>query len=483
MVIRNANIGEFFFARLFFRSLIRTFTAIKTTNEDKVMKMSRLIPWLLCLPILFAACEKQEPELFDEASNGAYFDYEYAADYNKTLNFSNYIVGYPDTVSMTLKVKLMGYLEDEARTLSVKTKAIAGYELAGVSIDETVFANKEYEKDIEVKVARPEAEDRLYAVCIYLDSDNGVGASVSGKDSINLFVTCAYERPEVWYSHMDTYLGGWSREKHIFLAEHTGDNHFYDRLFDSAAGLHLFDSIVALNVSAVNVLLAQEPAEAIVPDLPILKETDYPAYIKPYFWDEHEALLGLYRASKFCRFTTLLGGSNTRDIAALYASDEGQQQMVKRAAEFHNDDVLEMLNLYYGYAEQGYTIGKLKQLFWVQMRNDADYNVRIPYWWDDPHGLGTADIVKHYFGEYDADKYQFMLKTMMKEDGEENFVAASLLPFVRNVDAGTYEWDTTQLGTKNLAGEERIKECYRIIKAKNDSNPPSRRHDFPKLDI
>ena len=72
---------------------------------------------------------------------------------------------------------------------------------------------------------------------------------------------------------------------------------------------------------------------------------------------------------------------------------------------------------------------------------------------------------------------------MMKEDGEENFVAASLLPFVRNVDAGTYEWDTTQLGTKNLAGEERIKECYRIIKAKNDSNPPSRRHDFPKLDI
>ena len=55
----------------------------------------------------------------------------------------------------------------------------------------------------------------------------------------------------------------------------------------------------------------------------------------------------------------------------------------------------------------------------------------------DPFGLipvalgheGTGEIVKKYFGEYNDEKYQFMLKTMAKEDGEENFIAASILPF------------------------------------------------------
>ena len=447
---------------------------------DNMRKIYVIALWM-CLAVAWGSCEKYEPDFFDESANGAYFDYEYAADFDKTLNFGEYIVGEPDTVTLTLKVKLLGYVEDEARTLAIKTREVEGYELAEVDIEEVVFANKEYEREFEVKVKRPEVEDVLYAVCIYLDGSGDIGTAISGKDAVNLYVKESYDMPYVWYSHMDTYLGEWSKKKHVFLAKHTGDNHFYARLYDDDLGMHVFDSIVSLNVSAVNALLAEAPVETVLVDLPILKETDYPAYTKPYFWDEYKDLLGIYRANKFCRFTTMLGGSNTRDIVALYASEEGRLKMEEEAEGFHKSDVLEMLNEYYRYAEQGIAIAEFKDLYWVEMQNNMNYTMRIPFWWEDPHGLGTAAIVTKYFGDYSDDKYQFMLKTMMKEDGTENFIAASILPFRYDKEQNRYVWDQSPFGVALLAGEERLKECYRVIKAANDKRPGSRKFDIPEV--
>lgn len=438
---------------------------------------------LFCLVLTFTACESREPDLFDKDANGAYFDYEYAADFDKELNFSNHIVGSPDTVSLTLKVKLLGYLKDEGRTLSVKTKAVEGYLPADVTIEEVVFADKEYEKDIEVKVKRPEIEDSVYAVCIYLDGSGDLGTGIAGKNEINLFVTETYGQPSVWYSHVDTYLGGWNREKHIFLANHTGNNSFYENLFDKNSGMHIFDAILALNVSAVNSLLASEPTEPIDVDLPILKETDYPDYREPYFWSDYKELLGVFRANKFCRFVYMLGGSNTKDVAALFASDAARDEMEASASDFHKDDVLYMLNQYYTYALMGYPISEYRNLFWVELKNSVNYKMRIPFWWEDPNGLGTAEIVKKYFGEYKDDKYQFMIKTMMKEDGPENFITESILPFRYDTEKGTYVWDSSLFGTKQLSGEERLKECYRIIKAANDKRPATRRYDIPDVEL
>ena len=436
---------------------------------------------LLLLILAFSSCEKCEPDLFDEGANGAYFDYEYATDFSKTINFANHIVGAPDTVPIMLKVKLLGYLYDETRTLTIKTKKIDGYPLAHVTIDEVVFANKEYEKIVEVKVERPEQEDTLYAVCIYLDGSGDIGIGIAGKDIINLYVTEQYSKPEVWYSHMETYLGGWNKEKHLYLAKYTGDDLFYDNLYDKELDMHLFDSIISLNVSAVNALLADEPSSTITADLPILKETDYPAYTEPYFWHLYEEYLGAFRADKFCRFTTLLGGSNTRDIVALYASEAGIQKMIEEAENFHKSDVLNMLNEYYSYALTGMPIAEYKSLCWIEMNNSINYTVRIPYWWEDPQALGTADIVKQYFGEYEAEKYQFMLKTMLKDDGEAHFIAASILPFVYDQEQGKYTWDPSPFGVKQLVGEERLKECYRIIKAANDKRPSLKQFDIPDV--
>ena len=433
--------------------------------------------------VTMTACEGREPDLFDEDSNGAYFDYNYANEFEHTLNFSDYIVGNPDTATITLKVKLLGYLMDEARTLAVKTKTIEGYEPADVTIDEVVFANKEYEKQIEVKVKRPELENLTYAICIYLDGSGDIGSGIEGKNEINLYVKESYEKPAVWYSHMDTYLGAWSKEKHIFLAQHTGDNFFYTNLFDDNMQMHVFDSIFALNVSAVNALLSSDTGEGIVVDLPILKESDRPAYSEPYFWSEYEPVLGMFRANKFCRFVNMLGGSTTRDIVELFASDAASQKMDEEADQFHKDDVRYMLDEYYSYALMGYPISEYRNLCWVELKNTVNYDVRIPYWWEDANGLGTGEIVKKYFGEYSADKYQFMLKTVMKDDGAENFITESVLPFVYDKESNTYVWDSSLFGTKQLAGEERLKECYRLIKAANDKRPPIRQFDIPEVTL
>ena len=280
---------------------------------------------------------------------------------------------------------------------------------------------------------------------------------------------------------MDTYLGAWNKEKHIFLARHTGDNAFYSNLFDDDMQMHIFDSVVALNVSAVNALLANETGEAIVVDLPIMKESDNPAYSKPYFWSKYEPVLGMFRANKFCRFIGMLGGSTTKDIVELFASDVAKQKMDEEAAGFHKDDVLYMLNEYYGYALLGLPISEYRNLCWVKLDNAVNYNVRIPFWWEDPNGLGTGEIVKKYFGEYSNDKYQFMLKTVMKDDGADNFITESILPFVYDKENNSYAWDSSLFGTKQLAGEERLKECYRLIKAANDKRPPTRRFDIPEV--
>ena len=49
--------------------------------------------------------------------------------------------------------------------------------------------------------------------------------------------------PSIWYGHAESLLGEWSREKYIFLARLTGDNHFYEKLYNDENGQHHFEDI------------------------------------------------------------------------------------------------------------------------------------------------------------------------------------------------------------------------------------------------
>ena len=444
---------------------------------------------LLCFALVWSSCEKRDPEFYDEGANGAYFDYGTAAEYNQTLNFSDHIVGHPDTVSLMLKVKLLGYLMEEGRTLAVKTKPIEGYELADVLIEEVVFANKEYEKDIEVKVVRPEVEDSVYGISIYLDGSGDIGTGINGREEVQLFVTESYEKPAVWTSHMQDLLGAWSKEKQIFLARHTGDNHFYEKLYDAGQGGHLFDPILNLNVSAVNVLLAEKESIdgelkdsiALAVDFPIVQRDYYPAYTEPYFWNNLKGDLGYFKAEKLTRLGGRLGGTRVKELIELCSDYSGGKGDLRTALQKLNDELVpEMLDEYNRNAQNGLTLADYDTLSVVKLRTTGTYSkASQPFWWSAPDSLGSAAVVKKYFGEYELNKYLFMIREMAKVEDDETFIAASIFPFFLNGD--TCNWDPTPIGPNQLVGEERIKECYSIIKAANDGR--TKPFDIPEVEL
>lgn len=460
-------------------------------------KNIQLAVTLLCFALVWSSCEKRDPEFYDEGANGAYFDYgTTAAEYKKTLNFSDHIVGYPDTVSLMLKVKLLGYLMDEGRSLAVKTRPIEGYGLANIIMDEVVFSNREYEKDLEVKVVRPEVEDSVYGVSIYLDGSGDIGPGISGREEVQLFVTESYEKPSVWYGNMQDLLGAWSREKQIFLARHTGDNHFYEKLYDAGQVSHRYNSIFNLNVSAVNALLAEKEyiggelkdSITLAVDFPIL-EKDSPNYTEPYFWnnlkgtDEKKPGLGYFKAEKLTRLGARLGGTGTQKLIELCSDYSGGKGELRTALQkLNNELVLEMLDEYNRNAQNGLTLADYDTLSVVRLTISNDLkNASQPFWWVAPDSLGSAAVVKKYFGEYDLFKYQFMIREMTKVEDTEPFIAASIFPFVLHGD--TCNWDPTPIGPNQLAGEDRIQECYCIIKAANDKLREDLRFDIPEVEL
>ena len=434
--------------------------------------------WLLALALTFTACDTIEPDFFDENYNGAYFDYQNASDYETTLNFAEYIVGNPQVKNVALNIKLLGYLTDETRNLSIKTKSVEGYELAKVTIPDVTFGNEEYQKEIDVIVERPEAEDVTYAVCIYLDGEGDLGTGIAGKNEYTIYVKESHEKPSFWDStNMERYLGFLDRDKHAYLANFTGDDYYLNTLYkdDRYNGT----DIIKLNNNVVNAMLAEEPSEPITVNFPILKKEEFPEYNEPYFWNKE--IIGEFNLEKFDYFVRATGITGTTDIISKY--EEAINKLTDVVKNYNKDAVLNMLNEYYNYPKMGYTIDQYKEQLWTKIYKNIDYinkgiYLRIPYWWEDPDNLGTAEVVKKYFGEYDNKKYQFMLKTMIDHDGADNFNPASILPFTIDAENNSYGWDGT------VGGEKRLKECYKAIKEANDRRKPaSLRFDIPDVAI
>ena len=63
----------------------------------------------------------------------------------------------------------------------------------------------------------------------------------------------------------------------------------------------------------------------------------------------------------------------------------------------------------------------------------------------------------------------------------EVFITESIMPFIYDAAKNAYAWDASPFGTAQLSGEERLKECYRIIKAANNKRPPTRQFDIPDV--
>lgn len=441
---------------------------------------------LLSFAVLLTACEKAEPDFFDENTNGAYFDYEYASQFEKTVNFRDYVVGNPQEVTVKINIKLLGYLADEERTLSIKAKSINDYELAEVIIPDIKFSNREYEKEIDITVKRPPTENTTYAVCLYIADDGDLNSSITGKDEFEIYVTEKYEKPDRWTSTVAQYMGEWSKESHKFLANFTNDNYYYNTFYDSKNMIDKHDVMKELNERIVNSVLAGTVTEPIEAGIPVLAAF-FPKYNEPYFWKECPKEIGLFYVDKFISLNRMLGVKTIKDIIDIYKSEEAQKCIVDNAKDIHKQDVLYMMNEYYNYSRSGYNFSEHKDALWIELKKGVVYDIRIPYWWEDPDNLGCKAVVEKYFGEYsfkdengktNEDKYRFMLTSMMTARGTENFVIAELFPFIANPADYTWSWDDT------VGGEEKIKECYKIIKAAYDNAPAGiYKFTFPELDI
>ncbi len=439
---------------------------------------------VLSLVLSFTACDKIEPEFFDGNYNGAYFGYDNSDDFQYNLNFSDHTSGMPDEVIVPVNIKLLGYLKEEKRTVSIKTREIKGYELPEITIPEVFFENKEHEKIIEVKVKRPTVENEEYAVCLYLDGEGDLGSGIAGKEEFFIYVTEKYEQPELWAGVLETnYLGQWNKDKQIFITNLTGDNDFLKKLYSritTDSKVIDYEAATKQNATIFNSFFTEERNEPVTFNFPILSTQDNPQYNEPYFWDKYSEYQCKYTTDRFFALNSLFGKVlNTANIEEAYIGENDIKKVKDKRKEFHVEDVLEMLKNYYLYASLGYPIQEYKDSCWTEMfnKNINAYEVVQPYWWEDPDSTGAAQIVKDYFGDYSIDKYKFMIQAMISNEGSQNFVAAKMFPFVRNLETNGYEWDSS------VGGEDYMKNCYTIIKDRYDNNTSDKikeKFNFPE---
>ncbi len=418
------------------------------------MKLDKYIILLLSIVLLTTtACDKAEVDFYDANHNGVYF----TSDRNNNINFANYPVGNPEKLELPVRLRLLGYLTDASRKAVLKTKPIEGYPEAEIVIPEVIFANKEYEKEVVIDIIRPDETDTEYAICVYLDYDDpeGLGAGITGNGEVYIYVKEAYEAPANWGNPSTAYryLGEWSPEKYIFIANVLQDNTFAnDEDLKNEAELKTYNQEVVMELRRL-----QSQGESITIDIPFNNNCTYE---KPEYWGElHDRYLGEYSNSRFIELKNTMGVSTINEYELLSNEEDVE--------EIHKQSIITMMDEYNLYFKQGRSVSAFEKGCWYPMYNDVDYDVVQPECWKS-EGFGGGVKPTTYYGEYSDEKYKFMIKTWInKQDNAGNkFMLWQMFPLKRtwgsNPDA---TWDSL------AGGEDAMKECYKVFKEAYNKAP------------
>ena len=108
---------------------------------------------------LMASCSQEDPTLFGGESDGYYFNYNSADDMTATLNIADSIVADPEVGYVPLKIRLLGHLPAQTTSIKLKAEPVEGYEMPQVTLPTIEVKAGEYDKTVEVKVARPTQEN------------------------------------------------------------------------------------------------------------------------------------------------------------------------------------------------------------------------------------------------------------------------------------------------------------------------------------
>jgi len=433
------------------------------------------IIWLFALVVLATSCEKEEPDFYDKNENGVYFDYDNSEEFRASINFADHVLGNPQELPVSIDVKLLGYMVEGDRKAVLKTKAVEGYPEATVTVPDVVFTSEEFEKTVEITVARPDERDTEYAVCIYFDAEDPesqLGNGITGKEEFVIYVKEAYEpawdNNEIW-SQPFMYLGPWSVEKHIFMINLTQDNDYTANLYD-------WYKICEYNYEAVKAVRQQHldnPDEPILIDIPLNTDIDYAGYSydKPAYWGEqHDKFLGGYSHSLFVGLAGAVGANTSNEWEIL-----GNEDAV---VDLHKAAVKSMMQNYNNYLNWGYSCGNYQYSSWTPMYANIEYDVVKPYHWSNTYANGAGDMISAYYGEYSDEKYKFMIKTWLNQQGTDAFVLVQMFPVRLGDDWWSAVWDNS------IGGEEQIKTCYKAFKEAYDAEPAGTySFTFPDLEL
>ena len=403
-----------------------------------------------------ASCEKSEPPFYDANSNGAYFDYD-KEKLDTIINFADYILEDPKEITVKIKIKLLGYVEDFDRTLVLKAIAMENYPQAQVTCPEVVFKAGEYKKEIEIKVGRPETQDTRYGMTLSVDeerSDIGIGAE--GFENFNVYVEDSYQTPAGWEYNAGMFFGEFSAEKHIFIVKVTKDEDYAYN--NNPWGVYpdyqlaVIDSIREHNQAHPN-----EPLNIAIPFI-----SGGPEYPKPYYWTEkHDKYLGAYSSKSFISLCNSIGADTSNEKELFNGEEENLKGLHKKA-------IVAMMKSFNNYFNWGMSFDNFRNEQ-IPMLKDMDYDVVTPIWW-----TACSSMVTPYYGDYSEAKYKFMIKTLLNAKGDKFFLP-EMFPIYQDWNSDTgFAWDTL------LGGEAGIKECYKLFYAEWEKNKDQYDFTFPK---
>lgn len=403
-----------------------------------------------------ASCEKSEPPFYDANSNGAYFDYD-KEKLDTIINFADYILEDPKEITVKIKIKLLGYVEDFDRTLVLKAIAMENYPQAQVTCPEVVFKAGEYKKEIEIKVGRPETQDTRYGMTLSVDeerSDIGIGAE--GFENFNVYVEDSYQTPAGWEYNAGMFFGEFSAEKHIFIVKVTKDEQYAYN--NNPWGVYpdyqlaVIDSIREHNQAHPN-----EPLNIAIPFI-----SGGPEYPKPYYWTEkHDKYLGAYSSKSFISLCNSIGADTSNEKELFNGEEENLKGLHKKA-------IVAMMESFNNYFSWGMFLDNFRNEQ-IPMLKDMDYDVVTPIWW-----TACSSMVTPYYGDYSEAKYKFMIKTLLNAKGDKFFLP-EMFPIYQDQSGNTgFAWDTL------LGGEAGIKECYKLFYAEWEKNKDQYDFTFPK---
>lgn len=403
-----------------------------------------------------ASCEKSEPPFYDANSNGAYFDYD-KEKLDTIINFADYILEDPKEITVKIKIKLLGYVEDFDRTLVLKAIAMENYPQAQVTCPEVVFKAGEYKKEIEIKVGRPETQDTRYGMTLSVDeerSDIGIGAE--GFENFNVYVEDSYQTPAGWEYNAGMFFGEFSAEKHIFIVKVTKDEDYAYN--NNPWGVYPdYQLAVIDSIREHNQVHPNEPLNIAIPFI-----SGGPEYPKPYYWTEkHDKYLGTYSSSSFISLCNSIGADTSNEKELFNGEEENLKGLHKKA-------IVAMMKSFNNYFNWGMSFDNFRNEQ-IPMLKDMDYDVVTPIWW-----TACSSMITPYYGDYSEAKYKFMIKTLLNAKGDKFFLP-EMFPIYQDWNSDTgFAWDTL------LGGEAGIKECYKLFYAEWEKNKDQYDFTFPK---